>query len=494
MQPEPGPDAPATPWTLRGFVRDHPWWTTTVVLVLVSAVLVRWAGTRPSYDAYGWLVWGYQTLRLHLDLGGAPSWKPLPYLFTVPYALAGHYELFLWMVTAVALGLAGGVFGGRIAHRVLTDDGADPRVAWAGALFAGAAVLALEDYTHYIFSVQSDPIIVALVLAAVDAHLGGRRRWAFWLGVLAGLGRPEAWCMLGPYTLYLWWTERELRTMLYAGWALIAFMWFGVPTITNGRPFVSAQLAMGSPRELHGNRIVGTCNRFKELYFLPLWLSTIATVAWAAARRFRPVLVLALAAVVWVITEAAFALHGWPALPRYMFEAAALCGVISGIGFGWLLELRKLLPSAAPRWAGWAGPVVALALVAVLLPDARTRWDVEHADLKHERLRTTEINRMVAAFGALGGTQHIRNCGEPVIDVEWASAMAYAMHLDVGFIGHRPNYELHRSYPIVLFTALPNGWHALPWHTAPATLARCSGLHAAWVYTPAHPAGVLVHY
>ena len=37
-----------------------------------------------------------------LDTNAAPSWKPLPYLFTVPYALFGHYEMWLWMITAVA--------------------------------------------------------------------------------------------------------------------------------------------------------------------------------------------------------------------------------------------------------------------------------------------------------------------------------------------------------------------------------------------------------
>jgi hypothetical protein len=296
--------------------------------------------------------------------------------------------------------------------------------------------------------------------------------------------------MLGPYTLYLWWTERQLRLMLYAGWAVIAFMWFGVPTITNDRPFVSAQLALGSPRELRGDRILGTYRRFKELYELPLWLATIATVGWAAARRYRPVLILAVASVVWVITEAAFALHGWPALPRYMFEAAAMCGVIAGIGFGWLLTASSRLGANLPRFVG---PALAAVLVVALLPAAKHRWDVEHLDLMHERERTAEINRMLSAFDALGGVHHIRDCGEPVVDVEWVSAMAWLMHLDVGFVGHRPAFELHRRYPIVLFTPLANGWQALPWHIPATNRPACVSLHAAWVYTPTHPSGQLIH-
>ena len=62
-------------------------------------MLIVVTGTRPGYDPYGWLDWGYQTLRGSLDLGGAPSWKPFTYLFNVPYALFGHYALWLWMLT-----------------------------------------------------------------------------------------------------------------------------------------------------------------------------------------------------------------------------------------------------------------------------------------------------------------------------------------------------------------------------------------------------------
>src|SRR5436309_9142117 len=99
-------------------MRNHPWWTTAAGVLVLSAVLVAWARTRPSFDAYGWLVWGHQTLHASLDLGGAPSWKPLPYLFTVPFALAGHYQMWLWMFFSVTVALAGAVFAGRIAYRL----------------------------------------------------------------------------------------------------------------------------------------------------------------------------------------------------------------------------------------------------------------------------------------------------------------------------------------------------------------------------------------
>jgi hypothetical protein len=129
-----------------------------------------------------------------MDLGGAPSWKPFTYIFTVVYALFGHWALYLWMLTAVSISFSGAVFGGRIAYRLTAREGGPLWPAWAAGLFAGAAVLGIQDYFHYLLSAQSDSMLVAVCLAAIDMYLSGRLRWAFWLGVLAGLGRPEVWC------------------------------------------------------------------------------------------------------------------------------------------------------------------------------------------------------------------------------------------------------------------------------------------------------------
>jgi hypothetical protein len=98
-------------------------------LLVLSAAVVFWANTRPGFDPYGWLVWGHQTTTASLNTNAAPSWKPLPWVFTVPFALAGHYQLHLWMITSVAVSLSGVVFAARIAYR-LTDAPAERR--WAG--------------------------------------------------------------------------------------------------------------------------------------------------------------------------------------------------------------------------------------------------------------------------------------------------------------------------------------------------------------------------
>jgi hypothetical protein len=484
----PGPEP--VPWTLRGFMREHPWFTVAVALVVVSAALIVYAGTRPSYDAYGWLVWGYQTLHLTLDLGGAPSWKPLPYLFTVPYAAFGHYELWLWMITDVAISLAGAVFAGRIAYRLVGREPERRHAAIAAAVFAGLAVLGTEDYMHYILSVQSDPMIVTFTLAAIDCYLGGRHRWALAFGVLASLGRPEAWPFLGLYSIWVWRSRPQMRWMLYAVWALILFMWFGIPTITNHKPFVAGQLALRSPRSLHQNKVIGTIDRFTELQYLPIWLAALFTVAVAALRRNRLILFLAAGSALWVIVEIGFALHGWPALPRYVMPPAALAAVLAGVAVGWVLIEAPRLWRRIPRWAGI--PIVVV-LLATLLPGALARVRAERKDLSHERGRTHEIGMLATTINLIGGWRHIDNCGKPVTPVEYVSALAWFVKLDVGPIGHRPRFEQKQKYPIVLFTPLSDGgWKVLPWHTLAHNIARCRGLHATFAPTRGHPGGALI--
>jgi len=476
----------AEPWTLRSFMREHPWWSLSVVLTAVSIPLAVWARTRPSFDAYGWLTWGYQTLHLNLDLGGAPSWKPLPYLWTVPYALFGHYELWLWMFTAVALSLLGAVFAGRIAYRLV--GGADPErryAAYAAAVVAAACVLGIEDYWHYILSAQSDPIIVTFVLGGIDAHLSGRRRLAFACGVLASLGRPEAWPWLALYAIWMWRVRRDMRTFIYVGLAVIPLMWFGIPILSGNDPLIAGSIAQRSVHQLHHNRIIGTLGRFTELEYLPMWLIGLATIALAALRRQYLVVILALGAAGWVVVEVAFALHGWPGLPRYMFEAAAIVSVFVGVGIGWALVDLPRISRALPRWAGLP---VALALVAVLVPGAIARGRSEHKDLRSERARTHEIALLQQTINHLGGYQHIRNCGEPGTYVGFVSTLAWFEKLNVGWVGHRPQIELRQHYPIVLFTPLPHGgWNVLPWHTLPSKVHSCARLKGTY-YAPRHRA------
>lgn len=490
------------PWTLRRFAGEHPGWASAAVVLIIAALLVVWARTRPSYDAYGWLVWGYQAVHGTLDLGGAPSWKPLPFLFTVPFSLAGHYQLWLWMFFSVAVALAGALFAGRITYRL--SGGGDPARLEGGpvaryaplvaAVFAGAAVLGLQDYMHYILSVQSDPMLVTGVLAAIDMHLLRRYRWTLVFGVLAALGRPEVWPFLGLWGIWAWLRVPGIRWWLIGGALFVLFMWFGIPTITNGRPDIAGQLAQQSPRALRHNQFFGTLGRFKDLEYLPVWIATALTVLWALWRRNWLLVGLAAGSVGWVVVEIAFAYHGWPALGRYMFEPAAIGAVLAGVGIGLLLTELPRLRRGLPRWAGI--PIVVV-LVGALVPGAVARVRAEHQDLRHERARTHQITLLTTATTALGGAHHVGDCGQPVTDVAYMSPLAWLYHRDVGSVGglqqHVMAAELRNpALPKVLITPLAKGgWAFRPWHTRPSQVAACRGLHALYVASPS--GGRVIH-
>jgi hypothetical protein len=474
------------------FARRYVWWLVALTVVVIAEAVLRWANTRPGYDPYGWLIWGYQTVHGGLDLGGAPSWKPFTFVFTVPYSLFGHYALHLWELTAVSTSLAGAVFGGRIAYRLTALPGERPGRTLppiVAAIVGGAAVLGTQQYFHYVLSSQSDPMLVTVCLAAIDMFLCGRLGWAWWLGVLAGLGRPEVWAFTFFYGLWILWKRPSMRWMVVAGAVVTAFLWFGVPTITNGKPNVAGQLALKSPRELHKNKVVGTIDRFVALEYLPVWIAALAAVGLAALRRNRVVLALAGMAVWWVVVEIAFVLHGFPGVPRYLFEPAALSAVLAGVAAGWLLQDTSRLH---PRVPGWAGIPLVVILVAVCLPHARSLWDGEHKDIAHERLRTQRILQLGSYVTALGGPSRIQGCGGALLNVEYVSIMGWYLHKNTGQVAYQPLKVLKRSNPVTYFILLGNGWMVQPLRAQRAKARGCASLKSLYVPTARHPQGVLI--
>ncbi|MGI8411862.1 MAG: hypothetical protein ACR2LV_03960 [Solirubrobacteraceae bacterium] len=470
-------------------IRRYPWAVGAVVLLVIATLLVLWVGTRPGYDPYGWLVWGHLTVHLKLDTNGAPSWKPLGFLFTVPYALAGHYALWLWMITSVAISLSGVVFAWRIAYR-LTNAAPERRyAAYAAGAFAAVTLLGIANYTHFVFSAQSDTMIVSMCLAAIDCQLSGRHRWAFWLWVLGSLGRPEVWPFLGLYSLWAWWKLPSMRWWLVAGVALVPLMWFGIPALTAKTADIAGSNALHSPRELHGNKITGTLQRFFDLQQLPVQLAALLAAALAVYRRDRVALLLAGGTITWVVVEVGFALHGFPAVPRYLFEPAGVVCVLAGVFVGRLiLDLPPLIAAIrerltptigrclTPPVAGWATGLLVLVLVGALVPAARSSIRVERKDLTHERARTREINLLSTVVTRLGGGSRILACGQPNMPIGYQSVLAWYMGVKIGELYVSANYERLHPHPLVSFFPLSNGWKVFPSHVNAASAGRCRGL------------------
>jgi hypothetical protein len=294
--------------------------------------------------------------------------------------------------------------------------------------------------------------------------------------------------------VWLWRKEPAARALLIAGIAVIPALWFGVPAITNGRPFVAGQLAQFSVHRIIGNKFTGTYHRYVDLTLLPIQLLALLAVVLAAVRRNRAVLVLAAGAVLWVLVELAFALHGWPALPRYMFESAAIQSVLAGVAVGWVaLAIPRLaLPASARGAARWVSVPLAMLLVLSAVPGAVGRVHAERQDLKQERWRATQIARLADTIAAFGGRRRITSCGRPATYVGLVSALAYQLRLNVGFVGHKPREDLHRHVAVVLFSPGGIGWALEPSHLRPETRLSCDGLEATVIFDAAHPRGLVV--
>jgi hypothetical protein len=436
-----------------GPVRRRPEPFIAIALLALATLVILWARTRPGYDPYGWLVWGRETLSWALDTNAAPSWKPLPYLFTLPYALFGHYQLWLWMITAVAISLSGVIFAARITYR-LTH--APPERRWAAYLagaFSGLALLGITDYAHYVLSAQSDPLIVSLVLGAIDCHLSRRLRWAFALLVLGSLGRPEVWPFIAVYAIWAWRAIPSMRWLVVAGAVVVLALWFGIPGLTSRSLFQAGSNALNSGRAIHGNKVSGIVSRFVGLHDVGLELMALLSVALAVWRRDRATLLLAAGTVAWVVVETAFALHGWPGVPRYMFPAAAIMVVIAGIGVGRLLAEPPRLSSAV----GIAAVAVTVAVVGSLVPPALSDTRAAHKDLIAQRARTKEIGQLAGVIGRLGGAARLRACGEPLTRLEYQSILAWNLHVNVADVGFKYGPAIDSGRPIVLFSPQPQG-------------------------------------
>ncbi len=456
------------------------WLAVLVALLAVSLIVILASGMRPGYDAFGWLVWGHQVLHGSLNTDGAPSWKPVTFLFTLPYELAGDKgQLWLWMVTAVAGALAGCVFAAHIAYKL---TGPSPRRRYApfvAGAFAGVGALGLDTYSHLILIANSDPMIVTLCLAAVDCHLYKRHRLAFTMLVLASLGRPEAWPFALLYAIWAWRAVPSMRAMSIVGLALIPALWFSVPAITSKSWLRPGDLALNSANVIHGNKIIGVINRFRGLCGLPIQIAALVGIGIAVARRDRTTLLLGAAGALWIAVEIAFALHGWSGVSRYLIEPAAVMVVIAAGAVGRVLAFsprtgrpRRLLSLAAA-----AAPVLLVALLAVtLIPTARQRARSAHGDVDQARLAGKQIMALQQVVAKDGGAARIRACGQPVTLVGLQSKVAWATGLNVGNVGYRPGKAINSGEPIVLFKPHLNGWQVRPIHMPRSDAVSCDRL------------------
>src|ERR1700729_3233569 len=316
------------------------WLLVAVGVLGVALVVVLASGMRTGYDAFGWMVWGKQVLHWNLNTDGAPSWKPLPFLFTLPYALFGAGQVWLWMVTAVGGALAGCVFAARIAYMLTGPCARRPYAPYVAGAVAGIGLLGLDTYSHLVLIASSDPIIVTLCLAAIDCHLCRRPQLAFTMLVLASLGRPEAWVFTGLYAVWAWIRVPAMRVLTVVGVLAIPALWFTIPALTSRSWFISGDLALrtiNAVNVIHGSKFVAILDRLRLLNGWPIEVAAAIGIVIAAVRRDLVTLALVTAGCLWIAIEIGLALHGWSGANRYLLEPAALVIVLAGYATGRVL-------------------------------------------------------------------------------------------------------------------------------------------------------------
>ena len=460
------------------------WGLVIVALAAVTPIWTHLTHAHPSYDAYGWMVWGHQVLYGHLNTGAAPSWKPLPFLFDLPFALFGRTQLSLWTYTASYLGLAGGIFAFRIAFRLSSPDGGYARRidAWpsviAGLLGIGA-LFALYGYWHQLLITDTDPIDVTLCLAAVDAFLSGHRRLTLLALFGVSYGRPEGWILL---FLYGGWMarRREDRWLVALAFVLVPIGWFLVPGLTSKSFFQAGTAALGFRTAiLHGNRFTPVVNRIHSLYDPACWYVISASGIWALVRWNRRLMLLFAIAAVWVLVEIGFAYDDLPAAPRYLMEPAALLGVLgagfAGTGIRFVVSARP-----GPAW-WWALRAAALAGVvaaaAALVPFGSGRVGALRADITYERYVGHLYRALGRSIERAGGPARILACAHPLAPVGDQSVVAWLLGRNVADIAHKPGHDLARGLPAVYIRPSHHPdrlWRVTAVNVGRAGIVRCA--------------------
>ena len=300
-----------------------------------------------GYDPYAWVVWGRELAHLDLSTTGGPSFKPLPVLVTAVLSPLGDLTPDAWALIVRAAGLLGVVFAFRVAARFAGVAGG-AAAALAAALAASQARNGLQGY--------SEPLLICLALGAVDMHLGGRTRWAFALGALGALVRPELWALLALYAAYTWASDPAFRPALAGTLLAVPALWIGLDWWGSGDLLHGGSVARSTPPEsaaLTDRPAFTVVRRSAELVTAAVLAAAAVAVALAVRRRVGVVMVLGLATALWVTAVAVMAELGFTGNIRYLAVPAGLLAVLGGIGVGWLLESAApggRACSRPPRW------------------------------------------------------------------------------------------------------------------------------------------------
>lgn len=405
-----------------------PWGRVTIACLVIAGIFTLvWQGA-PTYDPWAWIIWGREIVHGDLVTTTGPSWKPLPMLFTIPFALFGKAEPDLWLWVSRAFALMGLVAAGQLAMRL------------GGRLAGAVAVIALATTPlYYAYGIQgsSEGMLVLVCCLAATEWLDGRRTHAFWWLVAAALLRPEVWpyvALVGLERLRdrpqrLWWVG--------AAGLLVIAAWLIPEKIGSGAYFRAATRANAPNPDSAAFAAHPSLEVLGSMGNLLLWLpaiSLIATVliggwAWRARldalprRVIREAAFLLAAALVWVLIVAAMTEGGYAGNPRYL---AAPLGLLVPVAIGGLAWGVRLL---AERGVGVVGELVVVGALVVIVLNGATRLPNRTDEISYQAQNRIELTRLAndpKMRAAILGCRPIGTHPLMIPPVAWT----FGLHLD----------------------------------------------------------------
>lgn len=385
-----------------------------VVLGVLSLALPSALG----YDPWAWLVWGRELASLKLDTTGGPSWKPLPPLLIAPFTLVDGVAPSAWLVIARGAAFAAPLLAFRIAYEITGDARA--------ALAAAVGLVLGDDFFVTALRGYSEPLLIALVLAAFDQHRHARPRVALWALMLAGLLRPEVWPFALGYAIFFALAAgpgRRARCALLAGMvALLApVVWLALDLIGSGNALQSSDVAQTSPLGSAAKAqspALTVVARAGDAVILPVVILAVLGLVVAIRRRERVVLALSAMAIAWIAIVAVMAQAGFTGRRRYLAVAAALMCVVAATG------LDAILRAAGRRSLGvLAAAVAAVTFTVFALSPLRTDYRL----LGLAQRQQAQLGELRTAVRRTAGADGLRRADEVVVNPFMHTALAWAL-------------------------------------------------------------------
>jgi hypothetical protein len=401
----------------RADIRVGRWALGCAAVAALSLLVLH----EPSYDSTAWLIWGRQLVHGTLDTVGGPSWKPLPVALTTVFSLTGSTVApLLWLFFARTAGLIAVLLVYVLTRRL----GSRREAVIAALAFALAADVAYNSIRG-----DSEGLLVALALGAVIAHIDGRRRLAFGLGVGAALLRPEVWPLVALEGLVLIRRGPRLATILcvLGAGVLVLALWLGPELVTSGDALGAARRAQnpvpGTPAQ-SAVPFLATFALASIMLCWPVYAGAVyrVIVAWRDREQPRERIVLGIAAgsTVVMLIVAALSEVGFTGNLRYdTLPAAGLC-VIGGLGLPSLVAALRAGPPAALTYT-----LAALGAVGVAISIGIVIYGGERlADA--ESVYGHQLPRLI---DRLGGPAAVRACGPVATTPFGRQAVAWRLDL-----------------------------------------------------------------